>query len=87
MSKKNKAPRCKTVSEKMATSRENDLAKPQARLLYAVCACNYIRLPLTRQHKPSIFVSRFAPSRHFFHTINYQAEPSHLKNKPQMNTD
>ena len=50
----------------MASSRENGLAKPQTRLLYAVCACNYLLLPLARQHKPSIFVSRFAPSRHFF---------------------
>ena len=50
----------------MASSRENGLAKSQARLLYAVCACNYIHLPLARQHKPSIFVSRFAPFRHFF---------------------
>ena len=51
----------------MATSHENGLAKSQTRLLYAVCACNYLRLPLARQHKPSIFVSRFAPSRHFFY--------------------
>jgi len=50
----------------MASSHENGLSKAQARLLYAVCACNYLRLPLARQHKPSIFVSRFVPSRHFF---------------------
>ena len=36
-----------------------------ARLLHAVCACNYIHLPLTRQHKLSVFVSRFTPSRRF----------------------
>ena len=49
------------LCQKTAPSRENGLSKPQARLLHAVCACNYIRLPLTRQHKPSVFVSRFAP--------------------------
>ena len=71
----------------MATSRENGLSKAQARLLYAVCACNYLRLPLARQHKPSIFVIRFAPSRHFFsHTINYQAEPF-PREEPQINGD
>ncbi|MDY6398678.1 MAG: hypothetical protein SPL22_13240, partial [Treponema sp.] len=40
-------------------------SKPQASLLHVVCACNYIRLPLTRQHKPSVFVSRFTSSRRF----------------------
>ena len=71
----------------MASSHENGLAKAQARLLYAVCACNYIRLPLARQHKPSIFVSRFVPSRHFFtHAIDYQAEPF-PREKPQMDGD
>ena len=56
--------------KKMASSHENGLSKSQARLLYAVCACNYVRLPLARQHKPSIFVSRFVPSRHFFTLIS-----------------
>ena len=51
--------------QKTASSRGNGLAKPQARLLHAVCACNYIHLPLTRQHKLSAFVSRFTPSRRF----------------------
>ena len=36
-----------------------------ANLLHACCACNYIHLPLTRQHKTSVFVSRFTPSRLF----------------------
>ena len=36
-----------------------------ASLLHAFCACNYIRLPLSRQHKTSVFVSRFTPSRRF----------------------
>ena len=52
--------------QKTASSRGNGLSKPQASLLHVVCACNYIRLPLTRQHKPSVFVSRFTPSRRFF---------------------
>ena len=51
--------------QKTASSRGNGLAKPQARLLHAVCACNYIHLPLTRQHKLSAFVSRFTPSLRF----------------------
>ena len=51
--------------QKTAPSRVNGLSKPQASLLHVVCACNYIRLPLTRQHKPSVFVSRFTPSRRF----------------------
>ena len=68
----------------------NGLSKAQACLLYAVCACNYIHLPLARQHKPSIFVSRFAPSRHFLHAVSYRAEPSRLKKKhrcTRINTD
>ena len=55
----------------MAPGRENGLAKAQTRLLHVVCARNYICLPLTRQHKRSVFVSRFAPSRHFFLQCNY----------------
>ena len=51
---------------KTAPSRENGLSKPQASLLHAFCACNFIRLPLTRQHKTSVFVSRFTLSRRFF---------------------
>ena len=51
--------------QKTASSRGIGLAKPQACLLHAVCACNYIHLPLTRQHKLSAFVSRFTPSRRF----------------------
>jgi len=45
--------------KKQAPSRDNGLSKPQASLLHAFCARNYIRLPLTRQHKTSVFVSRF----------------------------
>ena len=55
--------------QKTASSRENGLSKSQARLLHAVCACNYIRLSLTRQHKLSVFVSRFSPSRLFLHKL------------------
>ena len=76
--------------KKMASSHENGLSKAQARLLYAVCACNYRRLPLARQHKPSIFVSRFAPSRHFFTLItpwNSFVLFLFSTGKPQMNTD
>ena len=53
------------LCQKTAPSRDNGLSKPQASLLHAFCACNYIRLPLTRQHKTSVFVSRFTPSRRF----------------------
>ena len=53
------------LCQKTAPSRENGLSKPQASLLHVVCACNYIHLPLTRQHKPSVFVSRFTSSRRF----------------------
>ena len=72
--------------KKMASSRENGLAKAQARLLYAVCACNYIHLPLARQHKPSIFVSRFVPSRHFF-TCNQLSSGALSRKEPQINGD
>ena len=51
----------------MAPGRENGLSKTQASLLDAFCARNYIRLPLTRQHKKSLFVSRFSSSRLFLH--------------------
>ena len=59
---------------KMASSRENVLSETHASMLHAFCACNYIRLPLTRQHKTSVSVSRFAPLRHFQYKINYNAE-------------
>ena len=59
---------------KMASSRENGLSETHASMLHAFCACNYIRLPLTRQHKTSVSVSRFAPLRHFRYEINYNAE-------------
>ena len=49
------------VSKKTAPSRDNGLSKTHASMLHAFCACNYIRLPLTRQHKTSVFVSRFTP--------------------------
>ena len=58
---------------KMAPSRENGLPKTHASMLHAVCACNYIHLPLTRQHKQSVFVSRFASSRHFQYKTDYNA--------------
>ena len=58
---------------KIAPSRENGLSKPQASLLHAFCACNYIHLPLARQHKTSVFVSRFAPSRYFYSKNKYNA--------------
>ena len=57
----------------MAPSRENGLSKSHASMLHAFCACNSIRQPLTRQHKTSVFVSRFAPSRHFQYKIVYNA--------------
>ena len=59
----------------MAPSRENGLSKPHARMLQAICACNFIHLPLARQHKMTVFVSRFAPSRHFQYKLDYNAEP------------
>ena len=59
----------------MAPSRENGLSKPHASMLHAFCACNYIRLPLTRQHKTSVFVSRFSPSRHFYNNLDIQPLP------------
>ena len=58
---------------KMASSRENVLSKPHAGMLHAFCACNYIRLPLSRQHKTSVFASRFTPLRHFQYKIGYNA--------------
>ncbi len=51
----------------MATGRENGLSKTQASLLDAVRACNYLHLPLTRQHKRSLFVSRFRSLSPFFY--------------------
>ena len=57
----------------MASSRENVLSKPHASMLHAFCACNYIRLPLSRQHKTSVFASRFTPLRHFQYKIGYNA--------------
>ena len=57
----------------MASSRENGLSKPHASMLHAFCACNYIRLPLSRQHKTSVFASRFTPLRHFQYKIGYNA--------------
>ena len=56
---------------KMTPSHENGLSKPHASMLHAFCACNHIRLPLARQHKTSVFVSRFIPSRHFKYKIDY----------------
>ena len=58
---------------KMAPSHENGLSGPQARLLHAFCACNYIHLPLSRQRKKSVPVSRFIPSRHFQYKTDYNA--------------
>ena len=63
----------------MASSRENGLSEAHASMLHAFCACNYIRLPLTRQHKTSVSVSRFAPLRHFKYKINYNAEALKLE--------
>ena len=57
----------------MASSRENVLSKSHASMLHAFCACNYIRLPLSRQHKTSVFASRFTPLRHFQYKIGYNA--------------
>jgi len=59
----------------MAFCRENGLSETHASMLHAFCACNYIRLPLTRQHKTSVSVSRFAPLRHFQYKINCNAAP------------
>ena len=57
----------------MAPGRKNDLSGPQASLLHAFCACNYIHLPLPRQHKTNVPVSRFTPSRHFqLSAFNFQ---------------
>ena len=54
------------ISKKTTPDRNNASSKPQARLLQTVCACNYLHLPLTRQHKLIVFVSRFTTSRLFF---------------------
>ena len=59
----------------MAPSRKNDLSGPQASLLHAFCACNYIHLPLPRQHKTNVPVSRFTPSHHFFCKCNIMRRP------------
>ena len=56
---------------KMTPSHENGLSEAHAGMLHALCACNYIRMPLTRQHKASVSVSRFIPSRHFQYKIDY----------------
>ena len=58
----------------MAPSRENSLSEPHASMLHAFCACNYIHLPLARQPKTSVSVSRFAPLRHFQYKLDYNAE-------------
>ena len=58
---------------KMASSRKNVLSKPHAGMLHGFCACNYIRLPLSRQHKTSVFASRFTPLRHFQYKTGYNA--------------
>ena len=63
----------------MASSRENVLWKPHAGMLHAFCACNYIRLPLSRQHETSVFASRFTPLRHFQYKISYNAFALKLK--------
>ena len=55
----------------MAKRKKNVLSKPHAGMLHAFCACNYIREPLSRQHKASVFASRFTPSRHFQYKIGY----------------
>ena len=65
----------------MASSRENGLSEAHASMLHAFCACNYIRLPPTRQHKTRVSVSRFAPLRHFQYKINYNAEALTLELK------
>ena len=57
----------------MASSRENGLSESHASMLHAFCACNYIRLPPTRQHKTSVSVSRFSPLRHFQYKTGYNA--------------
>ena len=64
----------------MAPCHENGLSKAHASMLHAFCACNYIRLPLARQHKTSVFVSRFISSRHFWN-INtmYLSYPPRLQ--------
>ena len=59
----------------MAPCRKNDLSGPQASLLHAFCACNYIHLPLPRQHKTNVPVSRFTPSRHFSCKCNIMRRP------------
>ena len=62
----------------MATGRENGLSKTQTSLLDAVCVCNYLRLPLARQHKQSLFVSRFLSLPPFsvfiFHFFHYNRD-------------
>ena len=58
----------------MAPTRENGLSEPHASMLHAFCACNYIHLPLARQPKTSVSVSRFAPLRHFQYKLDYNAE-------------
>ena len=63
----------KYLLSKMASGRENGLSETHASMLHAFCACNYIRLPLPRQHKTSVSVTRFTPSRHFQYKIGYNA--------------
>ena len=63
----------------MAPGRANGLSKSQASLLNAVCACNYKHSPLTLLHKPSFFVSRFTPSRHFYCELSTQSFLSHIR--------
>ena len=68
----------KYLLSKMASSRENGLSETHASMLHAFCACNYIRLPPTRQHKTSVSVSRFAPLRHFQYKTGYNAFALHV---------
>ena len=58
----------------MAPSRENSLSEAHASMLHAFCACNYIHLPLARQHKTSVSVSCFALLRHFQYKLDYNVE-------------
>ncbi len=72
---------------KMAPSRENSLSEPHASMLHAFCTCNYIYLPLSRQHKTSVSVSRFAPLRHFQYKLDYNAEPQDFRRLQEFRLD
>jgi len=53
----------------MTPSHETSFVKPQARLLHAVCACNYFRQPPGGFTNRVFSKSRFIPSRHILYDL------------------